>query len=230
MNNYFHIHTYRCGHTDGSMDEDYIKRVMTLGGKTIWFTDHAPFPDNPFGNRMSYEDLDEYITSLQYLKNKYKDKIDVKIGLEIEYFPSYEDYYKELKAMGVFDCLLLGQHMYEINNNQYSFSLPKDILQAEECYGLANAIKQGLRSGYFDVVAHPDRIFRRVEEWNTQMDELSKEIIDVCIENGIAIEDNLVSKKENKYYNNFWSNVPFTVNTIIGYDAHSLKDIEICDR
>ena len=48
----FHVHTYRCGHAENISDETYVKKAIELGVKSIWFTDHAPFPDNPFGARM----------------------------------------------------------------------------------------------------------------------------------------------------------------------------------
>lgn len=227
MKDFFHIHTYRCGHTDGSADEDYIKKAIELGGDNIWFTDHAPFPGNPFGNRMKYEDLDEYILSLKKLKSKYSNRINVKIGLEIEYFPSYDDYYKTLKSMNIFDCLMLGQHMYEVIPNQYSFSLSKERLQKEECYGLASAIMMGMNTGYFNVLAHPDRVFRRIEVWNDDMAELVKEIINSAKENDVILERNLSSKKDSKYYDKFWAIVPEDVNTIVGYDAHNVDDLRI---
>ena len=50
----FHVHTYRCGHAEDIPDEAYIKAAMSIGAKGIWFTDHAPFPGNPFKNRMKY--------------------------------------------------------------------------------------------------------------------------------------------------------------------------------
>jgi histidinol-phosphatase (PHP family) len=53
------VHTYRCGHAENVSDEEYIKKAISLGASGIWFTDHAPFPGDPFGNRMKYSELDE---------------------------------------------------------------------------------------------------------------------------------------------------------------------------
>ncbi len=79
-------------------DEEYIKKAIKLGKTGIWFTDHAPFPGNPFGYRMDMEELPEYFDTLFSLKEKYKGILDVHIGLETEYFPSFDKdgYYKEL--------------------------------------------------------------------------------------------------------------------------------------
>lgn len=224
----FHIHTYRCKHAGNEKEESYIKRAIELGASRITFTDHAPFPDNPFGNRMNIECLQEYINTSKTLRNEFKKDIDIKIGLEIEYFPSFSDYYKWLYETGDFDVLMLGQHMYECESGEYSFLLDKDVLKREEAKGLGNAIITGMMTGYFDVVAHPDRIFRKCESWNLNMEELSKDIIKVAIENKVVLEKNISSmNKKNQYWNEFWELVPNYVEVITGLDAHSVAELKI---
>ena len=62
----FHIHTHRCKHASSEADVEYVEKAIELGARKIVFTDHAPFPDNPFGNRMDIEELPEYIDCLLY--------------------------------------------------------------------------------------------------------------------------------------------------------------------
>lgn len=76
----FHVHTYRCKHASDETDELYIKRAIELGASKITFTDHAPFPGNPFGNRMGLEELTEYVDTLSELRKRYEGIIDVGIG------------------------------------------------------------------------------------------------------------------------------------------------------
>lgn len=38
-------------------DREYVEIAIALGATRIIFTDHAPFPGNPLGNRMPYEQL-----------------------------------------------------------------------------------------------------------------------------------------------------------------------------
>lgn len=168
----FHVHTYRCKHAGSELDEDYIKKAIELGAKAIAFTDHGPFPGNIFGNRMGIEELPEYINTLNTLKEKYKKQIKVWVGLEIEYFYSFdhmddgESYYKQLKSMEGLDFLMLGQHMYEVSPGYYSFSLEKEEIKRLEAPGMGQSIIAGIATGYFDVVAHPDRTFRRRKVWD----------------------------------------------------------------
>lgn len=102
----FHVHTYRCGHAQKLRDEAYIQKAIEYGAGRISFTDHAPFPGNPFGSRMRMEQLPEYLSTLRGLKEKYSGVIDVRIGLEIEYLPSFKEYYYELRENSDIEMLV----------------------------------------------------------------------------------------------------------------------------
>ena len=59
MKEIFHVHTFRCGHAGNDQDVEYVKKAVALGAKRIVFTDHCPFPGNPFKSRMEIEQLPE---------------------------------------------------------------------------------------------------------------------------------------------------------------------------
>ena len=222
----FHVHTYRCKHASDEKDEAYIKKAIQLGATKITFTDHAPFPNNPFGNRMQIEELSEYVCTLKTLKEKYKTDIKIDIGLEIEYLPSFCDYYKQLYQSKEFDILMIGQHFYEYSEEKYSFSLNNEILRYEEALGLGTAIIEGMKSGFFQVVAHPDRIFRKCDCWNDTMKNLSYDIVKIAKENNVILERNLSSmKKENQYWKEFWEIA--SCPQIVGIDAHSVNELDL---
>lgn len=223
----FHIHTYRCKHAGTERDEQYIQKAIEMNATSITFTDHAPFPENPFGNRMMIEELPEYVETLKELRDKYIDEIDVKIGLEIEYLPSFENYYKWLKQSDWFDILMIGQHFYEYDKGRYSFVLGKGVLDAEEYKGIARAIMQGADTGYFNIIAHPDRMFRKCKEWTPEMENISRDVIQVALDKSITLEQNLSSmERSNQYWLQFWNMVPDNAKLITGIDAHSVKELE----
>lgn len=225
MKELFHIHTYRCGHAEKISDEAYVLKAIEYGAARITFTDHAPFPGNPFGSRMRYEELPEYISTLKELKDKYKDTLDIKIGLEIEYLPGFKDYYQELRGSGDFDLIMIGQHMYEVSPGEYSFNYPE--LRTVEYEGCLNAVIEGVQTGLFDVVAHPDRAFRRVKEWNAKCEELSNKVISVTRQYNVMLEQNYSSmKRKNNYRAEFWNLVPEENSIIQGIDAHSVRELE----
>ncbi|GFZ32550.1 histidinol-phosphatase [Clostridium zeae] len=78
----YHMHNHYC---DGKGEpEDYVKRAIELGFKAIGFSSHAPVA---IANEwtMKQEDLSKYVEEILGLKEKYKDKIEIYLGLEIDY-------------------------------------------------------------------------------------------------------------------------------------------------
>lgn len=94
---------------------------------------------------------------------------------------------------------------------------------------------EGMKTGLFNVVAHPDRFFRRCKKWTAEMRDISNELIATVAQNNVILEKNLASyeklvEKSNYVYwrNEFWNLVDQyncvtskPVNTIIGFDANS---------
>lgn len=219
----FHVHTRRCKHASDEKDEQYIEQALRLGAKEIVFTDHAPFPDNPFTNRMDYDELPEYVESILKLQSVYKDCLEVHVGLEIEYLPSYQQYYRDLKQLHHIELLMIGQHHYEIKKDEYSFMMEDKKL---EHIGLVNAMLQGMDTKLFDVVAHPDRVFRRVKVWTPELTSLSEKIIHGAQGNGVYLEKNYRSyMKKNCLRDDFWDLVPETAKVVYGCDAHATREL-----
>ena len=231
MKHIFHVHTFRCKHGSDESDEDYIKTALSLGAEKITFTDHCPFPGNPFKNRMEMEQLSEYIESLTNLQSKYLERIKIEIGLEVEFLPSMIKFYEELKLLTIMP-LIIGQHFYQHPDGSFSFD---DEDKSDEYIGCCNAMIEGMKTGLFNIVAHPDRFFRRCKKWTAEMTDISNELIATAAQNNVILEKNLSSyeklvEKSNYIYwrNEFWNLVdrynfdtPEPVNTIIGFDAHS---------
>lgn len=219
----FHVHTFRCKHAGDEVDKLYVEKAIELGAEAIVFTDHSPFPGNPFGNRMDIEQLPEYIDTVNSLKQKYASDIVVNVGLEIEYLPKFREYYKELHLSERLDIMMLGQHFYENADGSYSFS---DAEKSREFVGLGKALEQGMQTGYFSVVAHPNRCFRRCKEWTGEMEAVSKRIISMAQKHGVILERNYSSMKRKKqYWSQFWE-LATGVEQVYGYDAHSVTEME----
>lgn len=214
----FHVHTWRCGHASNEQEQEYIKKAINKGAECIVFTDHAPFPHDLFTGRMRFSELQGYISTLKNLKNEYRAFIDVKIGLEIEYLENFEQYYKDLKNNTDIDLMVLGQHHCEVNKGFYSYQLKDNSL---ECEYLLKSMIKAVRSGYFDVVAHPDRAFRHIKKWNDTIAALSDELIKETIKRKMYLEKNY----KTKIVPEFWELVPPNTKIIYGSDAHSVNEI-----
>jgi histidinol-phosphatase (PHP family) len=221
----FHVHTYRCTHADDIADEEYVRKAIEIGSRAIYFSDHAPFPGDPFFQRMKYRELDEYIAALSELREKYQNKIDIQIGLEAEYLSSYDLYYQELKEK--LDFLLLGQHIYEVSPGVYHFNCA--VTPKQKAVGILENIEAGLSKGFFDYLAHPDRFCDAYDQWNEEYQEHFDNIKRICREKHIPIEYNLSSAENSECSRQFWREIGNN-EVIIGCDAHCLWDIEYFER
>lgn len=95
----FHTHSYFC---DGAgRPEEYIQKAIDLGFEAIGFSGHAPTHfDCPWN--IQKERLGEYCSVINMLKMKYKNIIEVYLGLEIDYFSKeYGPGADEFKCLGL---------------------------------------------------------------------------------------------------------------------------------
>ena len=109
----YHTHTYRCRHADGT-EEEYIKKAISEGVRVLGFSDHAPykFPGNYSSYfRMKNFEQDDYFDTLIALREKYRDKIEIHIGYEAEYYPELFAATHKLWEKRKPEYLILGQHV-----------------------------------------------------------------------------------------------------------------------
>jgi len=255
----YHSHTYRCGHADLDMeDEEYIKEYIKMGFKKIAFTDHAPqknMIDTRERMRMDYEDRNEYLASIKKLKEKYKNKIEILSGYEIEYLPGEEENLVELK--GETDKLVLGQHfIYDDNKNLKIFG-PKTFCTDEELIRYAKYLEKAMELKIPDIVAHPDIYMFNREKFGEVEKEVAEIICKAAEKNKIPLEINInkIFQKtywENKKLNNaslekqreklknidivypckgFWEIVSkYKIKVLYGIDAHHRGQILVWDK
>lgn len=219
----YHVHTWRCKHAGDVQDYEYIEKAIELNAPRIVFTDHCPFPGDPFEWRMDMDQLPDYVTSIKQLSKQYSDKIEVLCGLEIEYLPSFRQYYDELRSSGDFDLLMIAPHFFEYSAGHYDF---QDADRTNSYLGLCEAMVEGIRTGLFDVVAHPDRIFRAKDTFDNSAIQCAGKIINTAIACGLYMEKNYTSMRlDRQFWPEFWDMVPDNAKILFGYDAHSISDI-----
>ncbi len=221
----YHTHTERCGHANGE-DEQYVLAAIEAGFKVLGFSDHIPFKTiiHP-SERMNYNQIDDYINSIEYLKVKYKDKIEIKLGFELEYFPEYIDYYKEVLSRC--DYLICGQHNKVLDH--YSYDL---FANDEDVIIYANQVKAAMESGLISFIAHPDYFMLGRRTWSAACDEAARIIALASEKNNVPLEINLNGIRYGKLnyqgkdafpypFRLFWSIVSqYNVQCLYSYDAH----------
>lgn len=186
-----HTHTMRCGHADDfAEDFEYVNEAIASGISNITFTDHIPFPEGyPFEvqGRMQYEELEDYLASIDYLKKSYDGIIEVKSGFEFEYVQEFENHIKDLKSRT--DLMILGQHFVDDDGKRISIEHGDKVSdRALDLY--ADSIIEAIEKGLPDIVAHPD-LFLRNREFGEKEEEISRRICKAAKEAGIPLEINM---------------------------------------
>lgn len=199
----YHSHTYRCGHAELDMtDEEYVQEYIKMGFKKIAFTDHCPEKnkiDKRNDMRMGYEQRKEYLSSIEALKEKYADKIEIETGYEVEYLPGEENNLKELKDET--DKLILGQH-FVYDDNKNLVIIRKNNIPTEELLRYAEYIGKAIELKIPDIIAHPDLFMLAKKEFGKEEEKVTNIICEAAEKYKIPLEINLNNIFANTYYQN----------------------------
>ena len=218
----YHTHTYRCHHASGKM-EQYVQRAIEGGIKYMGFSDHATFryPDGYEAYYRVYScDTKDYFDEAAALAEKYRDRISIIAGYEMEYFPSYfERMLKEAREAGA-EYLILGQH-YIGNGYPLAKGAYAGTSRPEELRQYVSSVVDAIRTGVFTYVAHPDIIKYHggEEEYLLEM----RKICEASLEYGVPLEINFLGIRTGRTYPNrrFWQTVGEVGSPVtFGFDAH----------
>lgn len=125
----WHTHSERCHHAKGTL-EDYVLKAIEKDVQTIGFSDHFPYEflkkiDRiPFGEyAMTLEEIEDYLSNAERLREKYKQKIDIKIAFEVDFFEHQEEALnKQLaKLLPRLDYILGSIHILDFNDGRGSW-------------------------------------------------------------------------------------------------------------
>ena len=223
----YHTHTARCFHATGK-DEEYVLAAIKAGFDEIGFADHSPWNFDGFvsGMRMHENELEGYCNSVKALREKYKDSISVKLGLECEYFPKYMPWLKEMLEKHETDYIILGHHFCD---DEPGSLYNGQMTEPAQLYRFRDDLLEAMDTGLFAYVAHPDIFMRGYPVFDEHCKKISEDIIKKAIETETPLEYNLLglshSKADGKQgypYPDFWAMVSEMKPLVtMGVDAHS---------
>ncbi len=218
----YHTHTPRCRHASGS-EEAYAQAAVDGGLKILGFSDHTPywFPGDYYSTmRMFPDQLEEYCNSVRNVQERYANRLQVHLGLEVEYYPAYfRELLSRLRDQGI-EYFLLGQHWVgnEIGESYCGRPTGDETYLRRYCDQVIDAMHTGL----FTYVAHPDLLNFTGDDrvYETHMRRLCREAKD-C---GLPLEINLAGLSMGRNYpdRRFWQMAgEENCQCIFGCDAHS---------
>lgn len=233
----YHTHTTRCLHATGT-DEEYVLAAIDAGFEELGFADHAPWryaSDFVPSMRMPVEEFSGYIESLRALRDKYRDQIRIKIGLECEYFPSMMPWMQGLADGAQLDYLIFGNHYYGSDEHCPYFG-HHDLLDL-----YLTSMLQGMQYDGFAYVAHPDIYMRSHCVFDQPAKDAARAICKEAKRLNRLLEFNLLGLKKGKKttpkgdgyypYPDFWRIAAEEgCRAILGTDAHSPDQLFDDDR
>lgn len=104
----FHTHSRFC---DGKGEPaEYAEYALQHGFSTLGFSGHSPLP---FDNNFSIRDNDYplYCNEIRRLQQEYAGKMNIRLGLEIDFVPGVCDNFQPLIEQGELDYFLGGVHL-----------------------------------------------------------------------------------------------------------------------
>lgn len=149
-----HMHTPLCKHAWGE-PEEYAAQAVQAGMKGIIFTCHCPMPEGFWPTvRMADTEFDTYVAMVDRAAKAFKGKLDVRLGLESEYFPGMEGWIEKLHQRADFDFILGAVHWQA---RDYLAKFETGTIEAfRKSY--FNHLALSAETGLYDCLAHPDLV------------------------------------------------------------------------
>jgi histidinol-phosphatase (PHP family) len=149
----YHMHTRL---TDGVGEpSDYAKVALQRGLIEIGCSDHGPVCAYPTNWHMKSTDLPLYVNWVQEARVEFP-QLQIKLGLELDYFPGCESQVRELAAQYPWDFFLGSIHFlgtFPIDRSAEDWQGQDVDARWREYFALWT---QAAQSRLFDSLAHPD--------------------------------------------------------------------------
>lgn len=234
-----HTHTKYC---DGSnTPEEMVKAAIDIGFHTLGFSGHSYMPFDPEIG-MSIEGTQSYIKEINALQEKYRNQIDIVLGIEAEYYSDID--------LSPYQYVIGSFHYFRNRQSGVYYAVDNTLEELQACI---DDIFQGNAGNIYkcyykkvvdtaqkkpDILGHFDLI-RKLNKNNCLFDESSPEYqktaltaLEACVSTGCIIEVNTgaISRgyTQTPYPSFFLLErlAQLKAPVIISSDTHSIKTID----
>lgn len=246
----FHTHSNYC---DGKAPlREMVEFAVNHGFTALGFSGHGPLP---FKNTYSITDYDGYCREVRALQDEYRDRIEISLGLEIDYVPGMLEDFTPLIEQGHLDYTIGSVHLipapgitphdsddlWMIDGSRYE-TYDEGLMRH-----FGGDIRRGVRAYFHQenamlernrptIVGHPDKIvmhnrdryFHEDEPWYR---DLAMETIHLIKELGLICEINtrgIYKGRHTDYYPGKWlinEMKALRIPVIVSTDAHMPDDL-----
>ncbi len=230
----------------------YAEKALETGFWAIGFTEHSPLPfDTPFS--LKKEEVNNYVTSIDRLKEEYKNRLEIYRALEMDFIPQMSDNFDFWRKSVNADYLIGSVHLVKPPHaNRLWFTDGPD----PAVYDLGikklfdNNVKKAVTHFYtqtlemietqkFEIIGHFDkvkmhnngRLFKENEKWYLI---LIDKVIDLIKQKNLIVEINTRGLYKKRYNGLFPGGIALkkvkqkNIPVIISSDAHKPDEINLC--
>lgn len=189
----YHMHTALSPDSEASI-ESQVETAIRRGFNEIAITDHFEF--DLINDRWELTlDLDEYIQTILFYKEQYKDKITIRLGVEVGFETRYKKKIETLLKDRPFDFIICSTHKCEGQELYYGdFFKGKPQKEAYTTY-FEHVLDTLKNFDNFNVYGHLDYVNRygdypvKILDTHDYWDQIT-EILRILIEKGKGLEVN----------------------------------------
>jgi histidinol-phosphatase (PHP family) len=183
-----HCHTPLCKHAHGEPVE-YAAAALERGLRGIIFTCHCPLPDRiSHAVRMAPEEFDRYVEIVAAAREKFAGRLDVRLGLESDYYPGVEPWLEKLHARVPLHHVLGSVHPQVPDYRERFFR--GNWFEYQQTY--FDHLARSAETGLYDTLAHPDLIKNESPtDWDfARIQPFIERALDRIAKTGVAMELN----------------------------------------
>lgn len=219
-----HMHTPLCKHAKGEPDA-YAAVAERRGLKGIIFTCHNPGPEGWSSRvRMAMDEFDAYVALVTQARATWHGRVDVRLGLESDYMPGFEEWLAPLHEKADFNYILGSVHpQLKYYRRVYDTGDPYTYQQT-----YFDHLAQAAETGLFDAISHPDLVKNVYPEaWDPlRVLDAMKRTLDRIAAAGVAMELNTSGlhksiKEMNPNRHMLAAMHTRSIPVVLGSDAHS---------
>ena len=245
----YHTHSNYC---DGKATlREMVDFAVAHGFTALGFSGHCPLP---FKNTFSITDYEGYCNEMRALKAEYADRIEIYLGLEMDYVPGMLEDFSSLIEQGKLEYTIGSVHLVPATNmpqgdeDLWFIDGPRYERYDEGLFRLFGGdIRRGVRAYFHNenamlernrptIVGHPDKIvmhnrdryFHEDEPWYR---DLALETIHLIKELGLICEINtrgIYKGRHADFYPGKWliqEMKQLRIPVIVSTDAHAPEDL-----
>ncbi|WP_203333232.1 histidinol-phosphatase HisJ [Planococcus beigongshangi] len=152
-----HIHSPYCPHGTQDTLNAYVEKALETGFTDISFTEHAPLPPSfedttpEKDSGMDVDALSAYLVAVNEVKDRYKNDIRIRAGLEVDFIEGYEEETRRfLDLFGpMLDDALLSVHFLKLDDGYHCIDFSTDVFM--EAARIAGSVPE-LYNRYYNTV------------------------------------------------------------------------------